>query len=72
MDRSYATDVDWLVLCEQASKEQDPKKLIKLVQHLSEVLEDRRRRQAQDQLSTHPDAVSEACETRGAGLSSNY
>jgi hypothetical protein len=47
MERSYRNGVDWRDLCEQASKEQDPEKLIEVVQRLNEALEERRRRPVQ-------------------------
>jgi hypothetical protein len=34
----------WKELCEQASKEQDPKKLVKLIQEISSLLEAKRHR----------------------------
>ncbi len=43
MERSYWNG-GWRGLCEQASKEQDPEKLIEIVQRLNETLEERRRR----------------------------
>ena len=43
----FCRNGDWRDLCEQASKEQDPEKLIEIVQRLNEALEERRRRPVQ-------------------------
>ena len=55
MERSYRNDVE--DLCERASKEQDPKKLILLIQRLNETLEERRRRPGR----TAPEVIPRAC-----------
>jgi hypothetical protein len=47
MDTMYGHDVGWRELCEQASKESDPHRLIELVQRLNELLEDPRVRREQ-------------------------
>jgi hypothetical protein len=36
-------DTEWRELCEQASRETDPDKLIKIIERLNEVLEQRER-----------------------------
>jgi hypothetical protein len=58
MDNSPRNDVDWRVLCEQASKEQDPERLIELVQRLNEALEERQRSKIERQFYNAPDVVS--------------
>jgi hypothetical protein len=51
-------DAEWRELCEQASKETDPDKLIKIIERLNEVLE-RRERQLRQRLIRPSDPVSE-------------
>ena len=64
MDNSTGNDVDWRVLCEQASKEQDPERLIELVQRLNEALEERQRRRIEKQFYNAPDVVPGLCGER--------
>ena len=66
MDNSTRNDVDWRVLCEQASKEQDPERLIELVQRLNEALEERQRRKIEHQFYNAPDVVPGLCRVRAA------
>ena len=51
MEWSCWRDLEWRILCEQASKEQDPKRLLQLVQRLSEVWEEQRQKQASSPVS---------------------
>jgi len=44
MDGFDRSDADWRELCEQASKEKDPEKLMELVRKLNQKLEERRQR----------------------------
>jgi len=64
MDNSTGNDVDWRVLCEQASKEEDPERLIELVQRLNEALEERQRRRIEKQFYNAPDVVPGLCGER--------
>ncbi|PYX30718.1 MAG: hypothetical protein DMG77_08930 [Acidobacteria bacterium] len=64
MDNSTRNDVDWRVLCEQASKEEDPERLIELVQRLNEALEERQRRRIEKQFYNAPDVVPGLCGER--------
>ena len=66
MDNSTRNDVDWRVLCELASKEQDPERLIELVQRLNEALEERQRRRIEHQFYNAPDVVPGLCRERAA------
>ena len=66
MDNSTGNDVDWRVLCEQASKEEDPERLIELVQRLNEALEERQRRRIEHQFHNAPDVVPGLCRERAA------
>lgn len=65
MESYPRNDVDWRVLCEQASKEQDPERLIELVQRLNEALEERQRRKVEHQFYNAPDVVPTAYGDRG-------
>ena len=47
MEINHRHDVDWRVLCELASKELDPERLIELIKRLNEVLEAPRLRREQ-------------------------
>jgi hypothetical protein len=40
----------WKKLCEQAAKEQDPKKLVQLVKEIKDLLEAKRKRLSDDSL----------------------
>jgi hypothetical protein len=71
MEKSHR-NVDWRVLCEQVSKEQDPGKLLRLVQRLNEALEERRQKQVQRQFHTPPDVVPGPCGEGDAGPILNY
>ena len=64
MDNSTGNDVDWRVLCEQASKEEDPERLIELVQRLNKALEERQRRRIEKQFYNAPDVVPGLCGER--------
>jgi len=64
MDNSTGNDVDWRVLCEQASKEEDPERLIELVQRLNEALEERQRRRIEKQFYNARDVVPGLCGER--------
>ena len=55
MDGVDRTDTDWRSLCEQASKEKDPEKLMELVRKLNQALEEHRRR-GNGAYETHPPA----------------
>jgi hypothetical protein len=43
MDKANRRDVDWRELCERASKEMDPEKLMELVRQVNDALEERDR-----------------------------
>jgi hypothetical protein len=43
MEQPHRHDVGWRELCRQVAKEDDPEKLIELVQRLNEALEERQR-----------------------------
>ena len=58
MERPYRPDGDWRVLCEQASKEKDPKRLLELVRRLNEVLEEQRLKRNQHQSVSASDVAS--------------
>jgi hypothetical protein len=66
MDNTSRTDVDWRVLCEQASKEQDPERLIELVRRLNEALEERQRSKTKHRFYNAPDVVPDLCGERAA------
>jgi hypothetical protein len=51
-------DTEWRELCEQASKETDPDKLIKIIERLNEVLE-RREQQLRQRLNPRQDPAGE-------------
>ena len=38
------TDTEWKRLCEQASQEDDPEKLLQIVQRINHILEEREKR----------------------------
>ena len=44
-DKSYLKDKDWRELCEAASREHDPEKLLELITALNDVLEHREKEQ---------------------------
>jgi hypothetical protein len=54
MDGIDRSDVDWRELCERASKEQDPDKLMELVRKLNQTLEERRHRNRGRNIDTPP------------------
>ena len=68
MERPYRPDGDWRVLCEQASKEKDPNRLLELVRRLNELLEEQRLKRNQHQSSCASDVVSGGYEIREAKL----
>jgi hypothetical protein len=59
MERSCRNDVE--DLCERASKEQDPKKFIQIIQRLNEALEERRRRLGRTAPEVIPSASGDGC-----------
>ena len=59
MEVSYRNDVD--DLCERASKEQDPRKFIQIIQRLNEALEERRRRPGRTAPDVIPSAAGDGC-----------
>jgi hypothetical protein len=63
MEKSDRNDVDWRVLCELASKEHDPEKLMEIVQRLNEALEERLRGQGQHHFRADPRIVPGAWAT---------
>ena len=54
MDGFDRSDADWRELCEQASKEKDPEKLMELVRKLNQKLEERRQRKGGRSADTFP------------------
>ena len=68
MERPYRPDGDWRVLCEQASKEKDPNRLLELVRRLNEVLEEQRLKQRQRQSSNASSLASRGYDVRDVKL----
>ena len=56
MKDTSCTD-DWRSLCEQASKESDPQKLLELITRINRVLEESHQRSRTDEVSVEVDAV---------------
>ena len=55
MDGFDRSDADWRELCEQASKEKDPEKLMELVRKLNQKLEERVSEKADEVLTRRRD-----------------